>query len=70
MILTGTLNGNISSSSFKWNTISWIFVNLQNNLNNLCFVLTSSELYHDPKDWVWHNGSIPFGTRLIIEYKE
>ena len=70
VILTGTLNGTISSSSFNWNRIDSVFANLQNNLNDLCFILTSSKLYHLSKDSTTHNNGLPYGIRLIIEYKE
>jgi hypothetical protein len=69
IILTGTLNGTISSSSFNWNRNNYVFANLQNNLNDLCFILTSSMIYHLSKDSTTYSGS-PYGIRLIIEYKE
>ena len=68
VILTGTLNGTISSSSFNWNRNDW-YVNLQNNRNNSCFVLGSGggEYYLDKNSTSYIT---PYGTRLIIEYKE
>ena len=70
VILTGTLNGVISSSSFNWNRIDSVFANLQNNLNDLCFILTSSKIYHLSKDSTTHYNGSQYGIRLIIEYKE
>lgn len=69
VILTGTLNDTISSSSFNWNRINSVFANLQNNLNDLCFILTSSKIYRLSKDSTNYSGR-PYGIRLIIEYKE
>lgn len=69
VILKGTLNGTISSSSFNWNRIDSVFANLQNNLNDLCFILTSTSLYNQDKDSTTYAG-FPCGIRLIIEYKE
>lgn len=68
VILTGTLNGNISSSSFKWNRNDW-YVNLQNNSSGSCFVLGSGggQYYLDKGSTSYIT---PYGTRLIIEYKE
>ena len=68
VILTGTLNGNISSSSFKWNRNNW-YVNLQNNSSDSCFVLGSGGgQYNLDKNSTSY--LTPYGTRLIIEYKE
>ena len=68
VILTGTLNGNISSSSFNWNRNDW-YVPLQNNINNACLVLGSGggQYYLDKNSTLYLT---PYGTRLIIEYKE
>ena len=71
MILTGTLNGNISSSSFNWNRSNNLLVNLQNNLYAACFILDdSSTITHRPKDWARSSSILPHCPRLIIEYKE
>lgn len=68
VILTGTLNGNITSSSFNWNRNDW-YVNLQNNSSASCFVLGSGGgQYYLGKDSTSY--FTPYGTRLIIEYKE
>lgn len=69
VILTGTLNGTISSSSFIWNRNDW-YVNLQNNKYNTCFVLGSGggQYYLDKNSTSYIK--TPYGTRLIIEYKE
>lgn len=69
VILKGTLNGTISSSSFNWNITSSVFANLQNNSNDLCIILTSTSSYYSRKDSTTYAGS-PHGIRLIIEYKE
>ena len=77
VILTGTLNGTISSSSFNWNRND-LYVPLQNNTNNACcFVRGSGEEYYSDKNRTSHEWyenpfwySKPYGTRLIIEYKE
>ena len=68
IILTGTLNGTISSSSFNWNRNDW-YVPLQNNINNACLVLGSGggQYYLDKNSISYLT---PYGTRLIIEYKE
>ena len=70
VIITGTLNGTISSSSFNWNRNDW-YGNLQNNKNNECLVLSSSGGldYYSYKNSTSFIGT-PYGTRLIIEYKE
>lgn len=71
VIITGTLNGTISSSSFNWNRND-LFAPLQNNINNECLVLDSGGgKYYLDKNSISHPGFIrPYGTRLIIEYKE
>ena len=68
VILTGTLNGTISSSSFNWNRND-LYVPLQNNINNACLVLGSGggQYYLDKNSTSYLT---PYGTRLIIEYKE
>ena len=68
VILTGTLNDNISSSSFNWNR-STLSVNLQNNATHFCLVFrhNGEQVYYD-KDTT--AGAYYFGTRLIIEFKE
>ena len=69
VIITGTLNGTISNSSFNWN-INGYYTPLQNNINNTCLVLGSGggQYYLDKNDISY--AGIPYGTRLIIEYKE
>ena len=72
VILTGTLNGTISSSSFIWNRNDW-YVNLQNNKNNECLVLLDSggrEYYLDKNSISHPYFATPYCTRLSIEFKE
>ena len=73
VIITGTLNGTISSSSFNWNRSEWYYENFQNNKNNTCFVLRGSgegEYYLDKNSTSHPVNHLPYGTRLIIEFKE
>lgn len=70
VILTGTLNDTISSSSFNWN-INNLDIYFQNNINNACFALGNSG---GSEFYTYKNVTVtqyaPYGTRLIIEFKE